>query len=110
MLRLQHDTLLTDITLLAPFPGKDNLSDNPDLMDYLGYTQIKFSYFYNEHMFTLMGRGNLRKGKGAMEATYSYPLTSDSYFFLKVFSGYVESLIDYKENISKVSVGFSFSR
>ncbi len=110
-LRLQHSTLITDFTLLAPFPGKDNLSDNPDLMDYLGYTKIKFTYFYNKNMFTLMGRGNFAKGKGALEATYSYPMHKDkSYFYMKFFSGYVESLIDYNKNITKLAVGFSFSR
>ncbi|WP_457747036.1 phospholipase A [Sulfurimonas sp.] len=110
-IRLQHTTLITDITFLAPFPGTDNLSDNPDLMDYLGYNEVKFTYFYNDHMFTLMGRGNIATGKGAVEATYSYPLRKDkSYLYMKIFSGYVESLIDYNKNITKFAIGFSFSR
>ena len=110
-LRLQHDTLITDLTLLLPFPGSRNLSDNPDLMKYLGYTQAKFTYFYNEHMFSMKIRGNLDSMKGALEATYSYPLRKDkSYLYMKFFSGYVESLIDYNKNITKFSIGFSFSR
>ncbi|MEO1938618.1 MAG: phospholipase A, partial [Sulfurimonas sp.] len=28
--RFQHGTLLTDVTLMAPFPGSANLDDNPD--------------------------------------------------------------------------------
>ncbi|WP_297440438.1 phospholipase A [Sulfurimonas sp.] len=110
-LRLQHNTLITDLTLLAPFPGSGNLSDNPDLMNYLGYTEAKFTYFYHKHMFSIMARGNLATMKGATEATYSYPLRKDkSYLYIKFFSGYVESLIDYNKNISKLSIGFSFSR
>jgi len=109
-LRLQHDTLLTDLTLLVPFPGSANLEDNPDIMKYLGYTQAKFTYFYNEHMFTLMARGNISSLKGAVEATYSYPLPRDTYLYVKLFSGYVESLVDYNREVTKFSIGFSFSR
>ena len=110
-LRLQHDTLITDLTLLTPFPGSANLSDNPDLMKYLGYTEAKFTYFYHEHMLSLMVRGNLDSMKGAVEATYSYPIRKHkSYLYMKLFSGYVESLIDYNKNITKFSIGVSFSR
>jgi len=108
-LRMQHKTLLTDITAWIPFPESKESSDNPDLMDYTGYSSIKFTYFFNEHMFTLMGRGNYVTQRGAVEATYSYPLWHDN-FFVKFFSGYTESLIDYNHNLTKISVGFSFSR
>jgi len=109
-LRLQNDTLLTDLTLLVPFPGSANLDDNPDIMKYLGYTQAKFTYFYNANMFTLMVRGNISSFKGAVEATYSYPFVHDSYFYMKFFSGYMESLVDYNREVTKFSIGFSFSR
>lgn len=110
-LRLQHDSLITDLTLQTPFPGNANLSDNPDIMKYLGYTKVKFTYFYNEHMLSLMLRGNIDSLRGAVEATYSYPIRPHkSYLYVKFFSGYVESLIDYNNNITKFSIGVSFSR
>lgn len=109
-LRLQHHTILSDFTLWIPLPEDKASSDNPDLMDYTGYSSVKFTYFFNEHMFTLMGRGNFVTQRGAIEATYSYPLHRDSYLYVKLFSGYVESLIDYNNNITKFSIGFSFSR
>lgn len=106
-LRMQHDTLISDVTLLSPF---GDLSDNPRIMDYRGYTQVKFTYFKDENMFTLMARGNLSRLKGAIEATYSYPLLNDVNFYAKIFSGYGESLIDYNHDLTKYSLGFSFSR
>jgi len=110
-LRLQHNTLITDLTLLTPFPGIDTLSDNPDLMKYLGYTKVKFTYFYHKNMFSFMVRGNIDSLRGAVEATYSYPIRKHkSYFYMKFFSGYVESLIDYNKDITKFSMGVSFSR
>ncbi|QOP44727.1 phospholipase A [Sulfurimonas sediminis] len=110
-LRLQHTTLITDLTFLAPLPGSANLSDNPDIMKYLGYTKVKFTYFYHKHMLSLMLRGNIDSLRGTFLATYSYPLRRDkSYLYIKFFSGYMESLIDYNQNITKLSIGFSFSR
>jgi phospholipase A1 len=109
-LSLQHDTLITDLSVWAPFPGSTTLDDNPDLMDYIGYGSVKFSYLMNKQMFTLMGRANLATGNGAVEATYSYPLLDDVYLYGKIFSGYAESLIDYNNYITKFSIGFSFSR
>ncbi|MCK9491055.1 MAG: phospholipase A [Sulfurimonas sp.] len=109
-LSFQHDTLLTELKFYAPLPGTANDEDNPDIMDYLGYTSIKFNYFLGHHMFTLMARGNFATGYGAVESTYSYPLIDDAYFYTKIFSGYGESLIDYNNDITKFSIGFSFSR
>jgi len=109
-LRLQHQTLITDLTFMTPYLGSSDLSDNPDIMKYLGYTKVKFTYFYDEHMFTLMLRGNIDSQKGAVEATYSYPLGHSTYVYVKLFCGYVESLIDYNKDIAKFSIGFSFSR
>jgi len=108
--RMQHGAHITDLTVWAPLGTGDNLSDNPDLMDYIGYGSVKFTYFYFEHMFTLMARGNLETGKGAIEATYSYPLHDETNLYLKLFSGYEESLIDYNRNLTKLAIGFSFSR
>ena len=109
-LTMQHGTLLTDLTLQAPYLGSRDLTDNPDIMKYFGYTKAKFTYFYNEHMFSLMVRGNISSLKGAVEATYSYPLPHDTYLYVKFFSGYMESLVDYNREVTKFSIGFSFSR
>ncbi len=106
----QHDTLITDLKIWTPDFESKQTSDNPDIMDYIGYTKLKFTYFWGKNMFTLMGRGNPKTGKGAMEATYSYPLVNGTFLYAKVFSGYAESLIDYNNNITKFAIGFSFSR
>lgn len=108
-LSFQHNTLITELKLYSSIlESSDN--GNPDIMDYIGYSSIKFSYFKGDNLFTLMGRANFATGFGAIEATYSYPLIDNAYFYAKVFSGYAESLIDYNNDITKFSVGFSFSR
>ncbi|HIP20920.1 MAG TPA: phospholipase [Sulfurimonas sp.] len=105
-LRLQHDTLVTDISAWVPIASLD---DNPDIMDYMGYTSVKFTYFLDDNMFTFKTRGNISTSKGAIELTYSHPLIHNN-LYVKFFSGYMESLVDYNRKVTKLSVGFSFSR
>ena len=108
--RFQHNTLITDLKVWSPAIEDKDTSDNPDIMDYLGYAKLKFTYFWGDNMFSLMGRGNPDTGKGAAEVTYSYPLVNGTYLYAKVFTGYGESLIDYNNHLTKFSLGFSFSR
>jgi phospholipase A1 len=109
-LRFEHATLLTDLTLWYRLPESRINDDNPDLTDYYGNSELKFTYFYNKSMFSLMGRLNFNTGLGAVEGTYSYPLMNSTYLYIKAFKGYGESLIDYNNDITKGSIGFSFSR
>ncbi len=88
-----------------------DLSDNPDIMEYYGYGRIKALYFYKKHLFSAMVRLNPMTQKGAGEFTYSHPGYLDGvYWYVKIFSGYGESLIDYNERLTKYSVGVAFSR
>jgi len=107
----QKDSFLANFIVLAPSFGADNLSDNPDIMDYWGYTAVKLTYFRGKNMYTLMVRGNPATEKGALEATYSHPIRERSLFvFGKFFTGYGESLIDYNNYVTKFAFGISFSR
>ena len=87
--------------------------DNPDITDYLGYGDIKIDYLYKKHQIGLLLRNNLDfdDNKGAIELNYSYPLlgSPNTSIYVKLFNGYGESLIDYNVNVTKASIGFSFS-
>ncbi len=108
--RFQHDSLITDLDVWMPFTANGDLSDNPDIVDYMGFSSLKFRYFYGKSLVTLMGRMNFVTGFGAVETTYSYPIINDVFIYGKIFSGYGESLIDYNNYITKFAIGFSFSR
>jgi len=105
----QHDNLLVDFKVMVPYFG-DDLSDNPDIMNYIGYTELQLKYFYGKSMSSLFIKGNYIVGKGALKATYSYPIYPTIFLYVKLFNGYGESLIDYNNNVTKLSIGFSFSR
>ena len=89
--------------------------DNPDIQKYLGYGDIKIDYLNGKSQFGLLLRNNLRfnsDNKGAVEFSWSYPFlgSPNTFWYAKVFHGYGESLIDYDQEVTKTSFGFSFSR
>jgi len=101
----QYHYLFTELKLWTSW--KSALKYNPDLLNYLGYGSIKFILPYKKHIVSLKVAN-----KWTVEADYSYPLTDreDLFLYVKMFSGYGESLIDYDNYINKASIGFSISR
>ena len=99
---------------------RDNYDYNPDLIDTMGHGHIKFTVPYKKHLASVLFRNNF-EGKGAVDASYSYPLFGDSLFlYVKAFGGYGESMISYAGNpeqgpskddyVEKFGIGFSLSR
>jgi len=100
--------------ILYPDPNEDG-DDNPDILDYMGYGDIAFTYLWHRHQFGGLFRYNFGKGgtqRGAVKLDWSYPFfgSHTTFWYLRFFNGYGESLIDYNRNYTKASFGFSFSR
>ncbi|WP_456380500.1 phospholipase A [Hydrogenimonas sp.] len=100
--------------VLYPDPNEDG-DDNPDILDYMGYGDIAFTYLWHRHQFGGLFRYNFGKGgahRGAVKLDWSYPFFGSHtiFWYLQFFNGYGESLIDYNKNYTKASFGFSFSR
>ena len=90
------------------FGGDDD--DNPDITDYYGYGSVRAMYKWRGQSFSLMGRGNLGTGKGAVEATWmSHELLGPLRAYVQVFSGYGESLIDYNWNQRTIGAGIALN-
>ncbi len=92
----------------------DKGDDNPDILDYMGYGDLRFRYFYGKNQINLMLRNNLhlKHNRGALLANWTTPFfnSENTFWYVKLFTGYGESLIDYNRNITKLSLGFAFSR
>ena len=105
---LQTGFIFTEIKL---WKDVGSLEYNPNLMEYLGYGQVQLIFPYKTHLLKFMTR-NTFSDKRATELNYSYPVTNDKNLFLyiKGFTGYGESLIDYNHEVHKIGIGFSISR
>ncbi|CAA6807639.1 MAG: Phospholipase A1 precursor (EC; Outer membrane phospholipase A [uncultured Sulfurovum sp.] len=93
---------------------KSNGDDNPDILDYMGHGEVTGTYLWGEKQLSLMLRNNFKfhKNRGAIKINYTQPFinSSNTYWYLNLFSGYGESMIDYNQNIHKISLGFAYSR
>jgi len=88
-----------------------SLDYNSDLMKYLGHGEIKFIIPYKEHLLTVTERNPFSEYR-ATTIDYSYPFfgSKDLFLYLKAFTGYGETLIDYNNEVHKIAIGFSISR
>lgn len=84
---------------------------NPDITDYLGYERILISYKYYRQVFSFEARNTFESGfsRGAMEATWSFPLTKHISGFVQLFSGYGQSLIEYNHYTNGAGIGIALS-
>lgn len=105
----QYKNLFTEFEFWTRLP--DVKDYNPKLLDYLGQGSVKFSLPWDKNLFTLLLRSNFNS-HAAADFSFSYPLNEKDNFFLyiKAFSGYGESLIDYNTYINKIGIGVSISR
>ena len=95
------------------FPESSVGDDNPDITDYLGYSDFHVYYrFWHNHTMHLMVRGNFSTGMGGACLNYSFPVpkSKTSFVSLRISHGYGESLVDYKKSLTRIGVGIMFVR
>lgn len=97
-----------------PSPDSAEGDDNPDITDYLGYSDLHMYYrFAGAHQIHVTMRGVVgSSGRGNISAAYSLPLPRDegSYLVLRFSHGYGESLMDYRRLVRRVGIGVAFAR
>jgi phospholipase A1 len=94
------------LKVFAPF----GLEDNPDLMDYVGYSEAQLSWTIKENKLILdvVGRKVFSwNNHGNLMTSISYrPFKSRNYYLmLQWWQGYAESLIDYTQSTSMLRLG-----
>jgi phospholipase A1 len=91
-------------------PENEDDDDNPDLSEYMGYSDLLGTLYWKNQRFALMLRNNLRaKNKGAVQVDWSFPLPliGDKICgYIQYFNGYGEGLLDYNTSINRISAGF----
>lgn len=83
---------------------------NGDMANYLGYDQIVLSYKYHNQTFALE-KTNIEKGfsRGAIQATWSFPITAKIKGYIQYFDGYGQSLIEYNHRTHSVGIGIALN-
>lgn len=108
---ISYKNLNTKLSFILPFLGDMDLSDNPDIYDYYGYFCFETLISLDDYYMSIGGRFNPKTNNGNIELNTYYTLNKKEnlYIYFKYFYGYGESLIDYNNNVSKVSLGVAFN-
>ncbi|MDP2787910.1 MAG: phospholipase A [Pseudomonadota bacterium] len=85
--------------------------DNPDIEDYLGHGDLLATYKDGGSSYSLMLRNNLKSSsnRGAIQASWSFPLHGRLRGYVQYFNGYGESLIDYNYSQQSLGIGVSLT-
>jgi phospholipase A1 len=91
-------------------PESADSDDNPTISDYYGWGDVSALYKWRGQSFSASIRGNpsTRKGAGQLAWT-SAPLLGPLRGYVKLFSGYGETLIDYNWNQTTIGIGVTLN-
>lgn len=108
-LYFQYKDIFAELKLWHRLSDKNDY--NPDLIDYMGHGHIQFMLPYKKNLLKVLLRHSF-SNYSAFKLDYSYPIfgRKDLFLYMKAFSGYGESLIDYNNHVNKIGVGLSISR
>jgi phospholipase A1 len=91
-------------------PEGSDSDDNPTISDYYGWGDLSAIYKWRDQSFAGTIRGNPSTGKGAGQLTWtSAPWLGPLRGYVKAFSGYGETLIDYNWKQSTIGIGLTLN-
>lgn len=82
-----------------------DIQDNRDIFAYMGYGDLSGTYRSRGHEFSALVRQNFATRRGAVQASWAFPVITNLKGYVQVFSGYGQSLIDYNAHQTTVGLG-----
>lgn len=96
--------------LLRPWfrlPERSEKDDNPDITRYMGNGDVLINYRSGENVYSALGRYSPGGNHGALQLSWSFPISRTLKGYVQAFSGYGESLVDYNHSQSSIGLGLS---
>lgn len=90
-------------------PEDPDGDDNPDIVDYYGHHELRLEYTFEDgERLSALSRYSFSDHHGALRLDYAWPTGGGSgYWYLQLFSGYGESLETFRENRTRIGIGFA---
>ncbi|MDO3381895.1 phospholipase A [Gilvimarinus algae] len=104
----ERGNLALALTPWYRLPEDSDKDDNPDIADYYGHYELTGAYTRNHHILSFMTRRPF-SSRGALELSWSFPVSSTVRGFIQYFDGYGASLIDYNEDTQSIGLGVVFT-
>lgn len=93
-------------TRIAAGEDRGKKNDNPDILDYYGYGDVKFLYQVDSGVnVSGTARYNPFTNRGALQLDYVHPIDKGISSYIQLFHGYGQSLIDYNQKTTGVGLG-----
>lgn len=93
-------------TRVAKGGDSNKPDDNPDILDYYGYGDVKFLYQLQQGKnISGTARYNPKTGKGVLQLDYVHPIGKGISGYVQLFQGYGQSIIDYNHESTTIGVG-----
>lgn len=106
----ERDNLALLIRPWYRIPEHDGEDDNPDIVDYMGHGDLQVIYRKGRNAYSLLLRNNFDSpNRGALRLDWSFPLYGRLKGYVKYFTGYGESLIDYNHRQQSFGLGVSLT-
>jgi phospholipase A1/A2 len=107
---VEHQDLGVMARLWWRIPESSDSDDNPTISDYYGWGDLSAIYKWRGNSFAATIRGNPSTGKGAGQLSWtSAPFFGPLRGYVKLFSGYGETLIDYNWNQTTFGIGVTLN-
>lgn len=92
------------------FSKERNKGRGPDFDFYYGNFELTAGYHTRSYSLSIMLRNNLRSSnRGALELSWSFPISKRLRGIVKYFDGYGESLIDYATRVQTLGIGLEIA-
>ncbi|MCX2760054.1 phospholipase A [Vibrio sp. Sgm 22] len=86
-----------------------SLSENKDIEDFIPPYEVWAKYHGSMGSIKVRTAYNFSTDKGHVEAAYTLPINKYVGFYVQVFEGYGESMIDYNHNQTRVGAGITLT-
>ena len=106
-----HDDIALQARYNIRLP-ESGVDDNPNITDYIGNTELTASWFPGETTMQLLARTSFKStGRGSLQFNWTHPVFAGKpdglRWYVQVFSGYGETMLDYNHRQNSVGLGFT---
>jgi phospholipase A1 len=88
------------------------ITENPDIENYMGRGDATFNYRLKKHLLTLKAQHSLRFGddnQGSIEVDWAFPIYGNLKGYFQFFHGYGDAMIDYNQIHTIAGIGIVFA-
>ncbi len=92
-------------------PEAASEDDNPDIEDFMGHAEFGAAYKHEEQVLAALVRNNFdaEDNRGAVQLSWSFPLSKRLLGYAEYFGGYGETLIDYDNRVDRIGIGVAMT-